>query len=281
MARARNIKPGFFTNEDLVELDFATRLLFAGLWTVADREGRLQDRPKKIKIDVFPADNLDIDAMLQQLHNAKFIQRYEVDGEKFIQISSWDKHQNPHHTEKASEIPGPNGELTVKAPLKPKESQSSDGGNLADSLIPDSLIPDSEKRASAAAPATPPTPDKPKNRSITLAAYLDTCKALGTKAIPDDHHIRRYCADAGITDEMTAIAWLRFREEHTTGARKAKRYIDWPETFANCVKSSWYGLWVCNAEGPANWTSKGLQEKRVADARRAEKEAAHAPAGPP
>lgn len=154
MARARNIKPGFFTNEDLVELDFATRLLFAGLWTVADREGRLQDRPKKIKIDVFPADNLDIDAMLQQLHDTKFIQRYEVDGAKFIQITSWDKHQNPHHTEKASEIPGVNGEVTVKAPLKPKEAPKQDGGNLADSLIPDSLIPDSEK--SAGKPADPP-----------------------------------------------------------------------------------------------------------------------------
>lgn len=276
MARARNIKPGFFTNEDLVELDFATRLLFAGLWTVADREGRLQDRPKKIKIDVFPADNLDIDAMLQALHDAKFIQRYEVNGQKFIQISSWDKHQNPHHTEKASEIPGPNGEVTVKAPLKTGDAQKQYGGNLADSLIPDSLIPDSEK--SAGKPATRPVPEKQKTRTVTLAAYLDTCKALAVKAIPDDHHIRRYCADAGITDEMTAIAWLRFREEHTTGSRKTKKYIDWPETFANCVKSSWYGLWVCNNEGPANWTSKGLQEKRVADARRAEKEAANASA---
>lgn len=273
MARARNIKPGFFTNEDLVELDFATRLLFAGLWTVADREGRLQDRPKKIKIDVFPADNLDIDAMLQQLHNAKFIQRYEVDGAKFIQISSWDKHQNPHHTEKASEIQGPNGEVTVKAPLKPKDTPKQDGGNPADSLIPDSLIPDSEK--SAGKPATRPDPEKQKSRTTTLAAYLDVCRAAGVKPIPEDHHIRRYCADAGIADEMTAIAWLRFREEHTTGARKAKRYVDWPETFANCVKSSWYGLWACNAEGPANWTTKGLQEKRVADARRAEKEASH------
>ncbi len=278
MARARNIKPGFFTNEDLVELGFATRLLFAGLWTLADREGRLEDRPKKIKIGVFPADDVNVDGMLQELHDAKFVQRYEVNGVRYLQITGWSKHQNPHHTEKASEIPGPNGEITVKAPLTPKEPQNHDGGNLADSLIPDSLIPDSEKRASAAAPATPADSEKPKSRTVTLAAYLDTCKAVGAKAIPDDHHIRRYCADAGITDEMTAIAWLRFREEHTTGARKAKRYVDWPETFANCVKSSWYGLWVCNTEGPANWTSKGLQEKRVADARRAEKEAAHASA---
>ena len=164
MARSRNIKPGFFTNEDLVELDFATRLLFAGLWTVADREGRLQDRPKKIKIDVFPADNVDVDAMLTALHNGKFIIRYEVDGSKFIQISNWSKHQNPHHTEKASDIPGIDGALTVKQPLETRESPKQDGGNLADSLllIPDSLIPDSKipSVAKATGDKSPLTPDE-------------------------------------------------------------------------------------------------------------------------
>jgi hypothetical protein len=159
MARARNIKPGFFTNEDLVELDFATRLLFVGLWTVADRDGRLQDRPKKIKIDVFPADNLDVDAMLQALHNGGFIARYEVNGGKFIQITNWTKHQNPHHTEKASDIPSLNGEVTVKPPLETLEPQKHDSEYLADSLIPDSgftdsLIPDSPKRAARKPTAT-------------------------------------------------------------------------------------------------------------------------------
>lgn len=47
MARARNIKPGFFINEDLVELPFSTRLLFAGLWIIADREGRLGERDRR------------------------------------------------------------------------------------------------------------------------------------------------------------------------------------------------------------------------------------------
>jgi hypothetical protein len=158
-------------------------------------------------------------------------------------------------------------ESPLKAPSKPLGSQEQEHDHEQDH--------DQEQEKSAGEPATSPVPEKQKSRTVTLAAYLDTCKALGVKAIPNDHHIRRYCADAGITDEMTAIAWLRFREEHTTGARKAKKYIDWPETFANCVKSSWYGLWACNAEGPANWTTKGLQEKRVADARRAEKEAAN------
>lgn len=143
MARSRNIKPGFFCNEDMVELDFATRLLFAGLWTVADRDGRLEDRPKKIKINVFPADDVDVDSMLAQLADKKFIVRYEVNGCKYVQVANWGKHQNPHHTEKPSVIPDINGSLTVKEQLEPAKQQSKNGGNPADSLIPDSLIPDS------------------------------------------------------------------------------------------------------------------------------------------
>jgi len=50
MSRSRNIKPGFFRNADLVELPVETRLLFIGLWGLADREGRMSDRPKQIKI---------------------------------------------------------------------------------------------------------------------------------------------------------------------------------------------------------------------------------------
>ena len=88
MARSRNIKPGFFTNEDLVELDFATRLLFAGLWTLADRDGRLEDRPKKIKMSLFPADSVDVDHMLDALRQTSLIKRYEVDGNRYIKIPS-------------------------------------------------------------------------------------------------------------------------------------------------------------------------------------------------
>lgn len=100
----------------------------------------------------------------------------------------------------------------------------------------------------------------------TLSTYLKECKDSGVKPIPDDHHIRAYCRDAGITTEMASIAWLRFREDHTIGTRKAKRYTDWPGAFANSVKDRWYRLWVVNAEGEANWTNEGMQARRVVEA---------------
>jgi len=114
MARIRSIKPDFFTDEDLAELPFYVRLFYAGLWTEADRSGRLEDRPKQLKVKIMPYDKVDVEDILKTLATTKttsgkpFIVRYESDGVKYIQILSWERHQKPHPTEKASIIPPPN-----------------------------------------------------------------------------------------------------------------------------------------------------------------------------
>ena len=83
MARIRYLKPDFFRDEDLAELPHWIRLLYAGLWSIADKEGRLEDRPKRIKIDIFPYDKVDICEGLDKLVATKssgrpYIQRYSV-----------------------------------------------------------------------------------------------------------------------------------------------------------------------------------------------------------
>jgi len=50
MARTRSIKPSFFKNEFLAECEPMARLLFVGLWTLADRDGRLELRPRRIEL---------------------------------------------------------------------------------------------------------------------------------------------------------------------------------------------------------------------------------------
>jgi DnaD/phage-associated family protein len=107
MARARNIKPGFFINDALAEVEPLGRLLFIALWTIADRAGRLEDRPHRIKVQALPYDNCDPDALLNQLQAGGFILRYAVAGCPCIQITNFSKHQHPHMQEKASEIPPP------------------------------------------------------------------------------------------------------------------------------------------------------------------------------
>ena len=166
MARARNIKPSFFINEELVELPFATRLLFIGLWTIADREGRLEDKPKKIKMALFPADDLDVNNALNELHKSGFIQRYSINEVQYIHILAFSKHQNPHVKEPASTIPAPckPGASISVARLIP-DSGFSDTGYR----IPDSLRSESVSAYSAAESLTAPRTFSTKaerNRSL-------------------------------------------------------------------------------------------------------------------
>lgn len=162
MARARNIKPGFFANEDLAECEPLARLLFAGLWCLADREGRLEDRPKRIRAELLPYDMCDADDLLNQLQARGFILRYTHGEGRFIQVLKFDSHQNPHMKEAKSSIPAPgaavqvpakedattatapykHGASTVQAPGQHQKSPAESG--FSDSLIPDSLTPSDE-----------------------------------------------------------------------------------------------------------------------------------------
>src|SRR5512143_3228047 len=101
----RTIKPGFWRNENLAELPYEGRLLFIGLWMLADREGRLEDRPRRIKMEIFPADNIDLEPCLDALVKARLIVRYQVGERKLIWIPTFEKHQHPHPHEPKSVLP--------------------------------------------------------------------------------------------------------------------------------------------------------------------------------
>ncbi|WP_246887441.1 hypothetical protein [Pseudomonas protegens] len=180
MARARNIKPALFTNEILGVGHPLCTLLFQGLWLLADKEGRLEDRPLRIKAEIFPYREADVDAMLHWLAHKGFIVRYSASGKNYIEVVNFTKHQNPHKNEKDSEIPsisegcitsdilGTRSELigTTRA-----DSLSSD----SDLLIPDVLIPDS--KTLPVAEATAPSNIKvlkPKQKQKTEAQIANT-----------------------------------------------------------------------------------------------------------
>lgn len=164
MARARNLKPALFKDDRLAETGPEGMLLFAGLWGLADRAGRLEDRPRWIKAEVIPYFDADADALLDALAERGFILRYESDGRRYIWVRNFERHQNPHKNEPASTLPAPEkyGAGRVQEPGK-------DGSAPADSLFIDSLSLDSglltaedDGAADAAAgSADPPSPPPP------------------------------------------------------------------------------------------------------------------------
>jgi hypothetical protein len=153
MARVRTIKPGFFLNEQLAELPALGRILFAGLWCIADRSGRLEDRPRKIKVETLPYDDCDVDALLDDLAAAGLIIRYLACGEatplhgeatpcntrnregvggpcdrcdRYIEIVNFARHQHPHPREPESEIPPPRGSSGAADSTYPQATESTD-----------------------------------------------------------------------------------------------------------------------------------------------------------
>src|SRR3990167_3168710 len=109
MPRIRYIKPGFFENDTLANVSPLGRLLFAGLWCHADREGRLEDRPDRLKAAILPYDRCDLDELLGSLARHGFIRRYRAGGHRLIQVENFSKHQRPHIKEPPSTYPAPNG----------------------------------------------------------------------------------------------------------------------------------------------------------------------------
>jgi len=112
MARIRSIKPEFFKDEKVADLDPEIRLLFIGLWTLADRNGILEDRPRWIRAELFPYHaEFDVDAALHALARARMCVRYKADdGTPLIHITKFSEHQRPNSREPESKRPLPTKE---------------------------------------------------------------------------------------------------------------------------------------------------------------------------
>jgi len=231
MARARNIKPGFFRNEELAELPFEYRLLFIGLWTLADREGRLEDRPKRIRMEIFPADDVDCEAGINALATCGLVVRYHDQGNAYIWIPTFRDHQKPHPREVASAIPA--YQVDTKAAPRHDQGNAEELASPADVLNPDVLNPESQ---------TSPQEDRGEARATRLP-----------------HHWRPGAVTLGWTraerptwrEDRIALEVSQFVDHYGS---KGERRADWDAAWRNWVRRA--------RDGPPE-TVGGKAEKRA------------------
>lgn len=111
MARIRTIKPEFFRHEELFEAERASglplRIAYAGLWTVADREGRFRWKPRVLVLDVLPFDDVDFGEVLDALAAHGFVVKYQVGSDTFGCIPTFTEHQHVNVREPVSNLPSP------------------------------------------------------------------------------------------------------------------------------------------------------------------------------
>lgn len=109
MARKRMIDPNFWQSEEVSRMSVFARLLFLGLVSNADDEGRGRANPVYLRSTVFPYDDLEADKVAEALaeisrHTSTLV--YEVDGNHFFCLRSWRRWQKLDRPQK-SVLPSP------------------------------------------------------------------------------------------------------------------------------------------------------------------------------
>lgn len=228
MARIRSLKPEFFTDEDIAKLPPLYRLAFEGLWCQADKAGRLEDRPERLKVQILPYDDVSFGVVLDALVTARFVQRYSgSDGRAYLQVRSFEKHQRPRPDEPDSVLPSPqqvretdtNPALHSDATVSPqsigKERKGKEGERNTSRVSPASSLVDLWNSL-----VTPPIPKVTKltsDRRAKLDARL--------KAFPDLEQWR------------AVIAWINAQ--------------DWCRAPGTGAHPNWTATldWLCKSDG--------------------------------
>lgn len=109
MGRIRTVKPELLIHEGLQDLERQLKLpailVFIGLFTQADREGRFRWKPRVLKLAILPFMPFDMDVAMNGLHYGGYIRKYEQDGELYGDIPTFSEHQKVNAHEAQSYLP--------------------------------------------------------------------------------------------------------------------------------------------------------------------------------
>jgi len=124
MPRIRSLKPELWTDPKLVGCSAYARLLYLGLFAAADDHGVAGDDPARLKLQILPADAVDVAGLLDELVAAGKLQRALTPaGAPVLVLVDWhdeqriDKPSAPRHA--------PRDQLTPAGPREPSRALAS------------------------------------------------------------------------------------------------------------------------------------------------------------
>lgn len=128
MARIRTIKPEFCLSESMGRVSRDAQLLYVKSWTIVDDAGRARGSSRMLASLLYPYDDQApklIDGWLEELEREGCVRRYEVDGDTYLDIPKWLKHQK---IDKPSQSRLPAFEEGSPIVAKPREGSAPDLG---------------------------------------------------------------------------------------------------------------------------------------------------------
>lgn len=110
MARRRMIDPNIWQSEDFAYLSILARLIFIGLFSNADDEGKGRAKPVYVKSVIFPYDEdvrvADIEKALSEISSKMSVTLYSHNGNAYYKMNNWKIWQRVDKPQK-SKIPEP------------------------------------------------------------------------------------------------------------------------------------------------------------------------------
>lgn len=262
MARIRTIKPEFPQSESMGRVSRESRLCFILLWTIADDAGRLRGNSRMLASLLYPYDDdakKYMDKWLSELETEGCIERYEVGGDCYIQVSNWAAHQKIDKPS-ASKIPGPREDSRKLARIREvsSEDQGEEGTKEGTSLALSEL----GNREAVPAKAEP-FKVSPCPYEEIAKAYAEALPSLPQVATLNDSrkgHISGRWRDVCATDKLDSAAGLEFfqwffghvaKSPFLTGKGRPNREgrvwradLDWlmlPTNFVKVVEGRYHG----------------------------------------
>lgn len=107
MPRIRSLKPDLWQDAKICRLGRDARLLFLGMITQADDEGRMRASAGVLRGLIFPEDDLrnkQVQGWAEEIQDAGLARFYEVRGEIFAELLGWQRNQRVSHP-RSSSIP--------------------------------------------------------------------------------------------------------------------------------------------------------------------------------
>ncbi|MGU3496117.1 hypothetical protein ACLBXM_18910 [Xanthobacteraceae bacterium A53D] len=95
MSRIRSIHPGIYTDEAWASVSVAARWMCMGICTEADDNGVFEWKPLQLKMRIFPADTVDVPALLEELCGAGIVRSFEAEGKKYGALRNFCRFQRP------------------------------------------------------------------------------------------------------------------------------------------------------------------------------------------
>ena len=112
----RILKESICTSDNLDLLSPFQETFFYRLIVNCDDYGRLDARPKILAAKLFPLKSVRLDTVteaLQALASAELVILYEVDGKPFLQMKSWERHQQIRAMKSRYPAPACNGQQMI------------------------------------------------------------------------------------------------------------------------------------------------------------------------